>query len=924
MSATPVRALCAALFFAMAVPVTATAGSACAPTVRDTADGWRRAAAPKFAAGGPGVVSYAVDPDDPDTVYAANAYATARSTDGGCTWSDGYVVPETPTAAAPFDQDTADIVGLVAGTQRVYVVLRDVSGPRIVVSKDGGRTWSLTSLTATQVVFGARPPKLAADATGMHAYLLTDVSGGILGEGAGETLWATSDGGGTWTARQVSDSATTVSNSSVQDVGVDPLSGNDVWVTSTVGLVHSTDGGATWEQIHTIQEGALLSVVHRKGQPLQVAVSSSYEAIVRLRGAAGGWTTVNTPGLVTSLAGGRGPTQAAITTDSGLYELSYASLTWRPIHRGNPALYSLMTDNTTSPSYFACACGDDGSLWSRDPRAVDKADLDAVDRRGVDDNADPSGTFPGYFGCAPNGKHRKPAPDLGPSVIAPSGNEITLPPGGSVTVPYRLRVRPRELDVYFLTDSGPRSIDFGCTAKQGSVWAADELARRHALRVGAGEYRDFPRGQNLYAIISPNCFTRPQDDFVYRRNLRIGIVDDVFRQGVADTGAYGTCTGDFAGLTALLQTATGAGMDVAPKGSSAYDIRAGQQAGFAPAAYKVVVHVTSGWMENPTRTPGYPGPDFSEVIDALASRGIKQVGVYVPADDKKYHGTDPRPVESGQVDLVRVARGTDTLAERDVTCSKKLKAYVHRGEPLVCTFDWYSETDGDPSNGATVTEPPMGRQIADLVGSFTDVRPMRLAVLAGDGVVSRLAPEVPSRRDYLLPQTLGYSVTYRCGQNEFGSSKQVQIGGLVGNDVVATATTTVRCGTPPPLLFRPRVAVVPPVPVPVHVGAPVGNPVPNPNPAPNPATQPQAQSQQVAQGVAVPQEQSQPQLAFAHETTTEQVGTQYEMSALRTRSREPVPRWLLGEVAGLLTCAAAVFAFAGRTQWARDGRRAPR
>jgi hypothetical protein len=730
-----------------------------------------------------------------------------------------------------------------------------------------------------------RPTRLVTDVTGQSAYVLARAVGSLLS--AGDLLYVSTDGGGTWTPKPIDPTGSVITQS--VDLAVDPLTGSDVFVATPYAVLQSADHGGTWtyDSPAPTAQISMIAVTHRPGRSRQVAVAHDFEPLMHLRTSTGRWTTVNTPGIVSSVVGGRTTRQAAITTPSGVYELDFAALRWLPMHGRTPALDRLETDFTTAPNIYACECGGDAdAIWSRAPRPAD--DRPEPPDRGVD----PDEGFPGYYGCAADKRQHEPVPAFAPSTVDPPA-EVSLPLGASRTVPVTFRVRPRELDLFYLLDTGAQSYFFGCAAQQGAVWSSETLAATRNVRAGVGDYRDYMQA-TLLGIGGVTClYTNVANEYVYRRGIRVGAVDEAFRAAVSSVN--GGCNDDNGGLTGLYQAVTGAGLDVAPPGQSPSDIREGQEAGFARDAYKVIVHVGGGYLAERSLTR--PGPTLPETVAALRAADVKQVGVFAAAPRKKKHHAEPEPEPPNADGMRMVADATGAHASRPVHCGKLAQSNLGVGDPLVCMYV-------HDERAAKQTEPPMGRQIVDLVSALTDPRPMRVDVVRGD---ARLRPrgKGPGTYDHLLAQTLTYDVTFRCTPADAGVLKTVELAGLVGGDAVATARTSVRCAAPP----------VPPKPVlidaapPVQLagGAAIGNTLPNLQPQTQPANQTQANPQQLAQmaGAAVEQQQEQPRLAYADASPPETDG-ELAMSALPPSREEDVPVWAFVNAVAITSAAAAV------------------
>jgi hypothetical protein len=815
--------------------------------------GWVRAAAPQFPSGAQQLASYAVAPLHPQTMYVTNGAVVERTTDGGCSWAMAFTVPATPTASFPFSSATAKVVQVVAAGFRDFLVIADAAHPHVLVSTDTGQTWQTTDPGIVQADPTAPVPKLVADANGSTAYLLVHQTAAVAalasaGITTADVLYASTNGGGTWAPKPIAaGTATGFGNSGVTDVAVDQLAPANVWVTTFAGVEHSTDGGTSWSPVAAGADGAI-EVTHQQGQPAAVLATSSSRSIAYFSADGGSsWAPLNTPGVVTSVAGVQ---NAAIATATRVFALHYASLTWLSIHAGAPSLSALSTDRTASPSWYACACGVDApSVWRYTPGPFGAGT--AGNSGGGTANVGAGGQSQlCQTASVPVGQR-----PWSPSAVTPVAKVLTLAPGQSVTVPYRFAVQPQELDVYYLADSGPRSVDFLCPFETGALWSALTVGKVRNLRVGLGEFRDYQLGQDAFDYAAEGCARQLAGDFVYRRDLPIGSVDQTFRDDLGAIRWGGNCTDDHANLAALDQVATGAGQDVPPAGASPFDIARQQQASFSGLAYKVIMHVAGSYFLTPSRQRGYLGPELAPVEKALVAAGIHQLGIWVPGATAKLHG-DAFPSDTGRQDLHEVARATGAVAPGPMSCVRGGVMDVPAGAPLVCN---YVKSASDVNL--------MGQQMASMLLSLRNFQPMRLTAVSGGGLVSKITPAVIPHLDYLLPHTLDFQVTYTCGPSNLGQTQTVQLAGTVGSLELATASAFVSCSRPAVLaplspvaaLIVPPAPPVPPVPNPGP--APAG--APGPATAPNPASAPQAQAQGVAQGVVVPQQQEQPQLSFA-------------------------------------------------------------
>ncbi len=166
----------------------------------------------------------AIDPSDPQHVFAGGGSNFHYSTDGGASWT-----PATTTLAA-----ASSIAA--AGGGLVYALGYDpVSGSpvRPFVSLDGGDTWALADGGLPAV----SPSSLAVDPTD-PAILYVGTDGG--------GLFKTSNGGASWS--EIGD----LSSFSISAIAVDPADPTDLFI-GTVGtadgVLRSQNGGLTWQAL---------------------------------------------------------------------------------------------------------------------------------------------------------------------------------------------------------------------------------------------------------------------------------------------------------------------------------------------------------------------------------------------------------------------------------------------------------------------------------------------------------------------------------------------------------------------------------------------------------------------------------------------------------------------------------------------------
>lgn len=186
--------------------------------------GWR-----SFGPGGGTVTGLALDPRDPQVVYAAAFVDLFASRDGGQTWS-GFSLPRPIGAVAVAPGQPAT---LYAG------------GSKVFRSGDGGRTW-----------------RTVLDETGLDVHALTVTTGlrPVVFALSQKTLRRSADDGRTWTTPLTSDWP-------LDSVAVDPVNPAVVYVADRSGVLRSSDAGLSWMPI--------LSLDVSKPDTVQVAVAPS-------------------------------------------------------------------------------------------------------------------------------------------------------------------------------------------------------------------------------------------------------------------------------------------------------------------------------------------------------------------------------------------------------------------------------------------------------------------------------------------------------------------------------------------------------------------------------------------------------------------------------------------------------------------------
>ncbi|HEY0171895.1 MAG TPA: Calx-beta domain-containing protein [Pyrinomonadaceae bacterium] len=163
-------------------------------------------------------LSLAVDPTDPDVVYAGTVRSGIyKTTDGGVTWSGSYGFQEREVTAIAIDP---------VNTSTVYA---SFSGRGFYKSTDGGVTWASPG-SGNGPGFGVRAIRI--DPSNRSIIYTASGGGGV---------FKSTDSGVNWTRK-----GTGLSFASVADLVIDPSNTSTLYVGTSRGVFKSTDGADNW------------------------------------------------------------------------------------------------------------------------------------------------------------------------------------------------------------------------------------------------------------------------------------------------------------------------------------------------------------------------------------------------------------------------------------------------------------------------------------------------------------------------------------------------------------------------------------------------------------------------------------------------------------------------------------------------------
>jgi photosystem II stability/assembly factor-like uncharacterized protein len=298
-----------------------------------------------FGLGDPYVAALAVDPHDPDRVYAGTPSGLYRSADGGATWQSARPVLPLPVHFLATDPRRSGTV--YAGTEN-----------GIYRSLDGGVRWQLLTGGLPLPIFHFDVTALAVDPLRPRRLFMAHF-------GYHAQIHASTDGGTTWFSLRLA---------VVHALAVDPVHDGTVWAASTDGVLKSTDGGQHWTLVRGVQ-GQSLAIDPTAPDTIYVGTADGVE---RTRDGGATWANAGS-----GLPGG--PVYAlvpdpsspghllAATQGAGVYRSDDRGDHWRPGGRGLVNTFVAAMAIAASPSalfvggpgYGILRSLDRGASWSQ-------------------------------------------------------------------------------------------------------------------------------------------------------------------------------------------------------------------------------------------------------------------------------------------------------------------------------------------------------------------------------------------------------------------------------------------------------------------------------------------------------------------------------------------------------------------------------
>ncbi len=579
--------------------------------------------------------AYAVDPRRPEFMYITDGRSIHATKDGGCTWGAILDLANAPTADLPLigpaaSIETLDVPESPSASGFVYAVVEEKAPNagavrmHVLKSENRGAVWTVSDsglpATSGEVVDLAIAP---SDPDIIYLFIKA-----LPGAG-GDDIYASTDGGSTWTKRS-SDSVPTTG------AAIDPTDADDLWSWGQGGLFHSTNGGRTREVETSVAVASLGDVFHGPQSPARImAYEPETQTINMSRDGGQTWYRIGgARGFAISMTHANNVDDVVMSVHESVYAFKAPSY-W--IEISPPELYDtvgdirfLSADRTTDPAIYGLS------------------DTGIVKFTGLNTEVE---LLPFNLSDAANAG--------GVPKLSPPRTTLRIPAGRDRTVPYKLALppKPTPLDVYFLvdtTESMQSSID---GLRAGMQQIIDELDETGVdVQFGVGQYKDYP---------IPGFGDPVAGDVAYERLKAIGPVDDDLTSALESLRATGGGDIPESQLTGLYQAATGEGQ--------ASFVPPGQDAGFRPGSLRTIINITDAAFH---KGPEYPAPPFETVASALRNEHILQIGLAV---------FGPNGNKGALTDLSSMADMTGTLAPRGgVDCDDDGDIDIVFGGSLVC------------------------------------------------------------------------------------------------------------------------------------------------------------------------------------------------------------------------------------------------
>jgi hypothetical protein len=774
---------------------------------------WSVRSAPTFPTEPQRIVDHAIDVQDSNRWWVTNGHSLLGSTDGGCTFSETFRLPESVTETVIQEIVVAEQPG---GSDRLYlrvqeilvtlppspsIVPASVLGARSVLrSNDGGQ-----SFTPTTAFTDPRGNERQAIAVAPSNPDIVYVS-------SGSSIDVSEDGGDSWQVRDTRLNSDPPATSIVPtDIVIDRQDPMRVWL-GRQSSARTLDGGRSWLIMPPADfnlfgpivsgpagDGAQLLFTELETSTASVAryyVSSDAGASFRtlpiaefggaLDGAPQSWALQPGTGdvlITTRPLTGTGP--------SGVYRLD--PITERFVALDDVGVSPINGATTVSAPVPAVAFFSATSL---------------VVLRESAGNTGPVGppALPELLPLQDVLFDVPPVPVPDPAVLRPDGATVRVEPGGSTTADLALDLpaRPTPLDVYFVLDTSGSTQPYLRGLAQGLAGLTQGLTESGVdAQFGLAEFQD-------------------RDGVRYRQRADIRPPDEQFLRALVTIQPSG---GFETGYTAVEQAVTGAGVPDPPRG---LPVPVGTGASWREGALRTIVVIAD---EPFSDDPEVSSRDLAAA--ALTDQGVRLLALQYQPEDV----TEPASVVCGaaqpgqglilsndaqlRCQLLDLAESSGAVAPAGGVSCPRPGERVEEGRGLVCGFD--------PDDQGQVTG--LDTALIALLGGITDVQPVTLTATDTGGLrpeqltVAPAALDTDVTQDYLGTGALAFTLIAACDTNQAGQIFPVTLTAAVAGSDVATATPQVQCGNLPAPPAAEQTDTAPP---PAKAGQP---PAPNSAPA---------------------------------------------------------------------------------------------
>ncbi|MBV9292216.1 MAG: hypothetical protein JO222_07190 [Frankiales bacterium] len=885
---------------ASGAPAKSSAKPVCLGQHKPAGQGWDQQT-PPFQYGPKQVSEVVSTPFQPDRMYATNGHSVVLSEDAGCHWI-GIVVPKGGSSLGQLPSPVSDLLPIpttttvtalaapssATVTTRVYVAVQDSSllnkGVRVGYYDGSNWHWDSSGLPSS-----GRITELAASPTSPSiAYAVVDPTN-QLSQGAG--LYATTNGGATWTLENAS-----ARSSGLQHLRVDPAVPNLLYALGPNGLVVSRDGGRNFAASGPQSSDFKSYDVAASGGSVRIVQgASSSPFALYSRDAGTSWQPEPAP--VSAKLVGLQPLLGQIAVSDGK---ALAVLDPRKLPGTTHCKASFKAHSGV------CHVKATGYARLRTPTVgAPTADLQLTAPLsngyaivGLRNGSILRGTFSlagnaiASVGGLPVRLVKQTLPKQFPSTLTPGKQVIALAPGKSRDVHYQLLMprTPAPIDVMFLIDttsSMEHTID-GLRRDLGQI-VNDLSTAGLNVEFGLADFRD-------YAPTTRVPGDGDLGDYPYRLDVPVGPVSPALSVALRKLRADGGGDPPEADLTALYQSTTGAGQVY----RRAVVVRSGQEAGYRPEALKLAVLATDSPMHHER---DYLTPSWASTVATLIAHGVHPIGLSVQKVDDQ--NATPQGFPS-LPNLQTMAHDTNTLAPRGgVDCNGDLSVDVAAGGPFVCKVPAHKTGGFGVGNlhfKSKIEPLHLAPAITTAAESLPDVRTVGLGVRGAPAAVARVVnPAALPRVNVKIDNTIGFTVRYSCPLSHKPHVYRLGIDAATAGRVLASSPSTLSCGAIPVIHPPKAVPVIAAAAVPAAAAppppAPPANPPPNPNPNPNPALNPNV-------GFAS-QEEEQQQLAFAGADQAVEDDTTTELAMSRLGAGAAVLMMVAAGYAGRRRLAAA-------------------